>query len=103
VNALSSSSSVTHENTDISLQAIGVLYELTDEDVGEELIAEVGDEDEDDDNERVIQLQKLNFGTVRPISRVLTNAVIKPPIANLTFLAISSLFSSSSSSSPIAH
>ena len=52
-----------HENTDISLQAIGVLYELTDEDVGEELIAEVGDDDEDDEKrEEIAKTVRLAMG-----------------------------------------
>lgn len=43
---------LTHENTDISLQAIGVIYELTDEDVGEELVDEADRDDEDSEEKR---------------------------------------------------
>lgn len=40
-----------------------MLYELTDEDVGEELIAEVGDEDEDDEKrEEIAKNVRLAMG-----------------------------------------
>jgi hypothetical protein len=51
---------LTHENTDISLQAVAVIYELTDEDVGEELVAEV--EEDEEKREEVARGVRLAMG-----------------------------------------
>jgi beta-catenin-like protein 1 len=52
---------LTHENTDISLQAIGVIYELTDEDVGEELVDEADRDDEDSEEKREEVARKVRL------------------------------------------
>jgi beta-catenin-like protein 1 len=54
---------LTHENTDIALQVIAVLYELTDEDVGEELVeaAVEDDEDVDEDEKREEVARKVRM------------------------------------------
>lgn len=64
---------LTHENTDISLQAIGVVYELTDEDVGQELVDEA-DRDDDENEEKREEVAK----NVRFVMGELITALVRP-------------------------
>lgn len=52
---------LTHENTDIALQSVSVLYELTDEEVGEDLVEEEEDEDKRDALAKAVRLVMGDF------------------------------------------
>lgn len=52
---------LTHENTDIALQAVSVLYELTDEEVGEDLVEEEEDQDKRDELARHVRMVVDDF------------------------------------------
>lgn len=54
---------LSHDNTDISLQVVSALYEMTDEDVGEDLLEAEGEgEDEDEKREEMRTKLRLIMG-----------------------------------------
>ncbi|KAJ9123940.1 hypothetical protein QFC22_000731 [Naganishia vaughanmartiniae] len=81
---------LTHENTDIALQVVAVVYELTDEDVGEELVEGAVQDDEDDgddgDEKREEVARKVRMVMGEFITALLDNSLFELLVPNLTRL-----------------
>ncbi|KAJ9097641.1 hypothetical protein QFC21_004677 [Naganishia friedmannii] len=78
---------LTHENTDIALQVVAVIFELTDEDVGEELVeGAVEEEEEDDDEKREEVARKVRMVMGEFVTALLDNSLFELLVPNLTRL-----------------